>query len=270
MKFSVITVCLNAGDLLWKTAETVLNQTYTDWELLIKDGGSEDGSVDRLREKLAEFYPALQDKVKICAEPDKSIYDAMNQAVQHASGEYFYFLNCGDLFYSAEALAELAEQMQDKTGALIFYGDVYDKLRGSVVRSNPKINDFACYRHVPCHQACVYHRELFAERGYLLEYRVRADYEHFLWSYFVKKANPTYLPVVLAEYEGGGFSETEENRARSAGEHRQIVSHYMGKGQVLCYRLLMLLTLQPLRTFAAENRVMGKWYQRLKRAIYDR
>ena len=65
MKFSVITVCLNAGDLLWKTAETVLNQTYTDWELLIKDGGSEDGSVDRLREKLAEFYPSLQDKVKL-------------------------------------------------------------------------------------------------------------------------------------------------------------------------------------------------------------
>ena len=44
----------------------------------------------------------------------------------------------------------------------------------------------------------------------------------------------------------------------------------MKKGQVLWYRTLMLLTLQPLRTFAAENRVLGKWYQRLKKAIYDR
>lgn len=270
MKFSVITVCLNAGDLLWNTAATVLDQTCTDWELIVKDGGSSDGSVDRLREKLAAEYPLLQEKVRIFTEPDTSIYDAMNQATKHAVGEYFYFLNCGDLFFDKEVLSGLAEQMSAHPQSLLFYGDVFDKLRSSVVRSNPKINDFACYRHVPCHQACVYHRDLFSERGYLSEYRVRADYEHFLWSYFVKKANPAYLPMVLAEYEGGGFSETKENRKRSAVEHRQIVSLYMKKGQVLWYRTLMLLTLQPLRTFAAENRVLGKWYQRLKKAIYDR
>lgn len=270
MKFSVITVCLNPGDLLWKTVATVLEQTCRDWELIVKDGGSTDGSVENLKERLTEEFPDYLDKIRIYREPDKSIYDAMNQATGHCQGDYYFFLNCGDLFYDRAALANIEEQIRNKQGVFLFYGDVFDKLRGSVVRSNPRINDFACYRHVPCHQACVYHRSLFAERGYLTKYRVRADYEHFLWCYFVKKANPTYVPVTLAEYEGDGFSETAENKKRSKAEHKRIVVQYMGRGQVLRYRMVMLLSLQPLRTFLAENRVMGKWYQSLKKAIYDR
>lgn len=270
MKFSIITVCLNPGELLQRTVETVLEQRFGDWELIIKDGGSKDESVERLRQYLLGLEPDAAAKIHIYTEPDKSIYDAMNQATRHAAGEYYYFLNCGDVFYSADALGRFAKQMEGKDASLIFYGDVYDQLRGSVVRSNPRIDAFACYRHVPCHQACVYHRSLFEERGYLPEYRVRADYEHFLWSYFVKKANPSYLPVVLAGYEGGGFSETPANRKRSAQEHKQIVGTYLQKGQLIRYRLILLLTLQPFRTFLAENRVFGKWYQALKRIIYDR
>ena len=270
MKFSIITVCLNAGELLSRTVETVLEQTYGDWELIVKDGGSKDGSVDRLRELMSRLEGDEPARVHIYTESDKSIYEAMNQATKYAAGEYFSFLNCGDLFYSQDALEQLAGWMEHKTDALIFYGDVYDELRGSVVRSNPKIDDFACYRHVPCHQACVYHRSLFQERGYLPEYRVRADYEHFLWSYFIKKANPTYLPVVLARYEGGGFSETSANRERSKQEHKEIVGKYMRKSKLIQYRLVLLFTLQPLRTFLAENKVFGKWYQAFKRMIYDR
>ena len=155
-------------------------------------------------------------------------------------------------------------------GPRIFYGDIYDALRGQVVASNPHMDDFACYRNVPCHQACIYHHSLFAERGYEPIYRVRADYEHFLWCFFRGHARPRYIPVTLASYEGGGFSETPENRKRSAREHREITALYMSRGQRLRYRLILLATLAPLRTRMAESPVWSGLYNTCKKRIYRR
>lgn len=86
------------------------------------------------------------------------------------------------------------------------------------MHSAPRMNDFACYRNVPCHQVCFYDAGLFAERGYDTDFRVRADYEHFLYCIYDRKAEAVYMPVTVAFYEGGGFSETRENRKRSALE----------------------------------------------------
>jgi len=147
---------------------------------------------------------------------------------------------------------------------------VFDVIRGSVVQSNPNIDAFACYRHVPCHQACLYHKDLFLERGYKPVYRVRADYEHFLWCFFEKGIKPQYIPVVLANYEGGGFSETKENRIRSLNEHKEIVATYMSKGQLLKYKTIMLLSLQPVRTWMAESKLLGGFYQTIKKMLYKR
>lgn len=267
-KLSIITVCLNSGEKLAQTVRTVLAQEYDDWELVIKDGGSADGSVEDLR-SLPEVKAALEaGRIRIVCEPDTGIYDGMNQATKLADGEYFYFLNCGDLLHSADALGQMMEGIDANPGSLIHYGDVYDMLRGSVVSSNPRLDAFGCYRNVPCHQACIYHRSLFAQRGYRTEYRIRADYEHFLWSFFCAQANPKYQPVVLSDYEGGGFSETEENRRRSAREHQEIVAQYMTRAQILKYRAVLVLTLQPVRTFLAESKVFGKWYQKAKRVLY--
>ena len=123
----------------------------------------------------------------------------MNQAVVHAEGSYYYFLNCGDSFYDEKVLEQLkaaitekvsrGEQEDETAGETgrIFYGDQYDMLQHTVVASNPHMDAFACYRNVPCHQVCIYGAELFAERGYNPEYKVRGDYEHFLWCFFEKK-----------------------------------------------------------------------------------
>jgi len=204
----------------------------------------------------------------------------MNQAAEEARGDYLYFLNCGDYFAHENSLKEMAagiktealsvENGQTMQMPLIFYGDIYDALRGQVVPSNPKIDGFACYRNVPCHQACIYHRSLFAERGYRTEYKVRGDYEHFLWSYFCKNAAPKYMPVTLASYEGGGFSETKENRIRSAKEHKAITELYMSKGQLFLYKAALLVTLAPLRTKMAESPVLAGVYNRVKRVLYRR
>lgn len=270
IKISIIVVCLNPGGKLIETMESILSQSFQDYEVVVKDGFSKDGSVDALRTWLEGPGSAIAPKVQIWQIRDKSIYEAMNQATELAQGEFVYFLNCGDHFYDQTSLADAVEEMKKYPDGRLFYGNVYDALRESVVQSNPDMNAFACYRHVPCHQSCIYSRELFVERGYNPEYRVRADYEHFLWCFFEKKVQPQYLPVVLARYEGGGFSETKENRRKSGKEHKEIVARYMSKGQILKYKVLMLLSLQPLRTVIAESKMFGGFYQAIKKMLYKR
>lgn len=269
--FSVIVVSLNPGEKLLQTVRSVLGQTFPDYEIVVKDGGSKDGSVHALEEYLAR-HPLSAPRVRIVRQPDGSIYEGMNQALALAEGEYDYFLNCGDLLASPRALEEAAARIRESlaagSGSLLFYGDIYDALRGQTVSSNPHMDDFACYRNVPCHQACLYHYSLFRERGYETGYRVRADYEHFLWCYFRKQAAPVYMPLTLASYEGGGYSETRENRRRSRREHREITALYYGPGKRAAYELILLLTLAPLRTAMAESRALSGIYNRLKKALY--
>lgn len=268
MKISIIVVCLNAGSKLTETLKSVRDQSFQDYEVVVKDGFSKDGSIEAMKAWLMDEGTALQDRVHIHQIKDKSIYEAMNQAAALAQGEYLYFLNCGDRFYGADSLKKMADAMEAQPEGRIFYGNVYDAIRKSEVQSNPHIDAFACYRNVPCHQACVYHRTLFAERGYKPEYRVRGDYEHFLWCFFKKGVTPVYVPVILALYEGGGFSETKENRLRSEKEHKEIVRQYMTKKQIRRFQWIMRLSLQPVRTAIAENKYLGGVYQKIKGFLY--
>lgn len=270
-KFSIVVVCLNAGDKLKMTVESILGQTCGDFEIIVKDGLSSDGCLEGL--------PADR-RIKVFREKDSGIYDGMNQAVERAEGEYIYFLNCGDLFYGQDVLRQVEEQIEkflsDKTEAAengagyIFYGDIYERLTGERVASNPSMDAFGCYRNVPCHQACFYGKRLMREKKFDIGYRVRADYEHFLWCFFRGGAKTVYMPFLIADYEGGGFSETRENRRVSAAEHREITGKYMSFGQILKYRAVMLLTLSRLRSWLAGNKATAHVYQKLKRSLYGR
>ena len=75
-------------------------------------------------------------------------------------------------------------------------------------------------------------------------------------------------PVTVALYEGGGFSETKENERRSRREHREIVNRYMPAAKVRKYRLIMAVTLAPVRTWIAKNPVTAGIYQKIKKVLY--
>ena len=105
MKFSIITVTYNPGEKLLPTVKSILDQTFTDFEIVIKDGGSKDSSLDAVR--------ALgDDRIKIFEAPDKGIYDAMNEAVKCSLGEFVLFLNAGDTFYSKDVLEKTAKVLE--------------------------------------------------------------------------------------------------------------------------------------------------------------
>ena len=84
----------------------------------------------------------------------------------------------------------------------------------------------------------------------------------------MRGAVPVWLPVVVASYEGGGFSETAQNRKVSAAEHKAITKRYFNRKQLFTYRLILLLTLAPLRTKMAQSPALSGVYNRIKKLLY--
>ncbi|MBQ8596461.1 MAG: glycosyltransferase [Lachnospiraceae bacterium] len=305
--FSIIVVCLNPGDKLKATLESIHKQTFQDYEVVIKDGFSTDGSLECIeqvftKEQIADCGQLASEdelvdcekradavseseqawdtksKVFLMQEKDTGIYDAMNQAAGSAKGKYVYYLNCGDLFYADTVLKEMADFIKESPAYKeavpgIYYGNIFERLTGQQVASNPKIDAFGCYRNVPCHQACFYSRALLLAHPFETKYKVRADYEQFLWCFFVgdteKQVSFAYKDMIVADYEGGGFSETKENRRISAAEHKEITGKYMSAGQRMKYRAVLALTLASLRTALAENEKTAGLYNKLKERIYS-
>ncbi len=285
MTFSIIVVCLNAGEKLRETIDSIRSQTEQDYEVIVKDGGSDEQiTVRYLENELRDLLLLCPHQFCLVRQKDSGIYDAMNQALTHVQGEYVLFLNCGDVFYDRDVLRKVGERIARFQTAMgsegteepaqrrrcIFYGDIYERLTDTMVQSNPSLDDFACYRNLPCHQACFYDAGLFGTRGFDTAYRVRADYEHFLWCYYTAHARTVYMPVTVAGYEGGGFSETRENKKCSRREHREITGRYMPSYKVRKYRLLMALTLAPVRTWIAGNPVTAGIYQTIKKRLLYR
>lgn len=274
MKFSVITVCLNPGEKLTLTLESILRQSCQDMEVILKDGGSTDGSVERWQRE-NDAGPGAE-KIKVFVEKDLGIYDAMNQAVSHAAGEFLLFLNCGDVFADEKVLERTADALEAerKSGAdmdrVVFYGDTCGEKNGVTIAAAPKITGFTCYRNIPCHQSCFYSAALCREKPYDLQYKIRADYDHFLWCYYVGKVKMRYMDFPVAAYEGGGFSEEKKNRKLDKQEHRRITVNYMGRGELFRYRLIMLCTLAPLRSIMAKSQTFSGMYHWLKEKIYGR
>lgn len=262
-RFSIIVVCYNAGDKLEKTINSILAQDYGSYEIVVQDGCSSDGSVEKLQKEQEG-----NGKLHICIEKDKGIYDAMNKALAKAKGQTVHFLNCGDTFPSPDILKKAAAFMDKYPNAGIWYGDIFNEKTSSTVASAPQITPFVCYRNIPCHQACFYEKRLFEKRQYDISYVVRADYEHFLWSCLQEGVAPVYLGMVIAAYEGGGFSESRENRKLDKKEHKEITRTYLGKKRCIWYGFLLAVTLAPLRRVLAESPVFSKWYNKVKAGVY--
>lgn len=268
MKFSIVVVCLNPGEKLKRTVDSILRQTYTNYEILVKDGGSRDGSIESLQK---------EERLRLFTEKDTGIYDAMNQAVSHAEGDFILFLNCGDVFYGEEVLAQTAayakkaqENKAGKAVPLVLYGNTYSEKSDVLISSAPQITGFTCYRNIPCHQSCFYATELCKQKPYNLKYRIRADYDHFLWCFYEAGAKMVHIDVTVASYEGGGYSENPENKKRDREEHKEITAAYMSRAALLGYRLAMFCTLAPLRRFLAENEHFSSIYHKLKEKLYGK
>lgn len=259
IQFSIITVCLNAGQGLLDTVARTLSQTYENFEILVKDGGSEDGSLEKLPK---------DDRIRVVTKQDTGIYDAMNQGIAEARGDYLIFMNCGDWFYSPEVLQSIAEGIGEEREP-VYYGKCFDRMTGQV-RAYPKqLTRMTCYRTMICHQATVYRADVLKQRPYDLSYRILADREMLWYLVCEKKVEPKYLDTVIADYQGGGESADQKHIQRNRADQQRLLDTYYPKSEQLKYRLMMALTFQKLRVRLSKSPKFSKYYYKTIQTLYD-
>ena len=259
IQFSIITVCLNAGQGLLDTVERTLGQTYGHFEIIVKDGGSRDGSLEKL--------PA-DPRIRVVTRKDTGIYDAMNQGIEEARGDYLIFMNCGDWFYSPDVLQSIAERIGEARLPL-YYGKCFDRMTGQV-RAYPKqLTRMTCYRTMICHQATVYRADVLKKRPYDLSYPILADRETLWHLGCAENVEPKYLDPVIADYQGGGEGASEKYIRRNRADQQRLLDTYYPKSEQLKYKLLMALTFQKLRVALSKSPKYSKYYFRTIQTLYD-
>lgn len=205
MKLSIITINLNKKDGLQKTIDSVVSQTFKDFEWIVIDGGSTDGSKELLEQYTNYFAYWV-------SEPDKGIYNAMNKGIKVAKGEYLQFLNSGDCLVSPTILSEvfLGSHNADVLYGLMVRNNVGGKMHNmDLMKPNLFWYDF--YFGTLNHQSTFIKLHLFEEAGgYDESYVVMADWHFFARVLGLGGASYEFLPIVISVYEGGGFSETSD------------------------------------------------------------
>lgn len=170
MTLSIITINFNNKDGLQKTINSVIQQSFKDYEWIIIDGGSSDGSEDVIKTYQSHFS-------FWCSEPDKGIYNAINKGLSHAAGDYIQFLNSGDWLYDSTSLEKAFAQIDGKYD--IYYGDMVQVNDGGKLNPITYPDElgflFFPYNNI-CHQATLYKRSLFDNNPYDESFRIVSDW----------------------------------------------------------------------------------------------
>jgi len=203
MKLSIITINLNNKDGLRKTIESVVSQTFSDYEYIVIDGASTDESVEVIKE--------YKDKITYwISEPDKGIYNAMNKGILQAKGEYCLFLNSGDCMYQHTTLQDSFRDINTDIvyGNVVVTVDGKEEERGGISKSD--ITLFDIMFGVIFHQASFIRTNLFFEIGlYSENYKIVSDWRFFLQCTIKDNISFKYIDQSITRYELSGVSSTD-------------------------------------------------------------
>lgn len=219
-RFSIVTVCLNEAASIRKTCESVRAQEWTDFEWIVMDGGSTDGTLEILRE--------FEDRISVLESGrDGGIFAAMNKGLARCRGEQVLFLNGGDRLAGPDALLEVAAQPVED----VVYGDLYLQQEGGVVLGFPDhLDKKVLLKKMLPHQATFYRRRLFDELGgYDTSYRIAGDYElHVRW-FSARSLGYFHLAKPLAVFDQTGISsDCAWRELRKRENHRIRKAYYRG------------------------------------------
>lgn len=214
-QISIVTVNYNNKAGLERTILSVINQTAREFEFIVIDGGSTDGSKDVLKRYQTNFNHWI-------SEPDSGIYNAMNKGIKLATGNYICFLNSGDVL-SKDTILEEVEQQIDPTAGIIYGDAAYLEPNGKVIRNYPDELSFRFFLEQNLsHQASFIRRSLFSDLFYYNEnYKIVSDWEFF--AYAICKANIPYkhLNLVICDYDTTGISSIISNH-KAMNEERSL------------------------------------------------
>lgn len=208
MKISVITATFNSGKTVRNTIESVLRQTYKDFEYIIKDGGSKDNTLDVCR----EYEPKFEGRMKIISAPDKGIYDAMNKGIEAATGDVVGLLNSDDFYTSNDVLQSIADTFSDNDIDAV-YGDIH-YVKDSDLTKCVRYYSSALFKRgwmrlgfMPAHPSFYCKKVCYDKFGYFdTSFKVAADFENLLRLIYKSKIKTKYIKKDFVTMRTGGAS----------------------------------------------------------------
>lgn len=209
MKLSLITVTFNSASTIKDTIESVLAQTYEDYEYLVIDGASKDGTVDIIK----SYEPLFKGKMKWISEKDKGMYDGINKGIRMATGDVVGIINSDDFYHRADIFSIINKAFEESPSVQSIYGDVrfvrpdnLDKTVRYYSSKNFKPSKFR-WGWMPAHPTFFTYRKNFEKFGcYKVDYKIAADFElltRFLRSHALSSK---YVPVDFMKMRTGGKS----------------------------------------------------------------
>lgn len=209
--FSIVTIVRNDLDGLKATLDSLKSQTYVDYESIVVDGASTDGTAEWARANRAGS------RAVVVSEPDRGVYDAMNKGLGLASGDLVCFMNAGDEFARNDALEVLANSHASQGWDwAVARGQSVDALGRPAGSPYPttysrRVQTFWHYRI--CHQATFVRTELLTELGAFDDgYSIAGDYHAFLR--LSRRSDPVLIAMVTARTSLGGVSQQDLRRAQ--------------------------------------------------------
>lgn len=232
-KLSIITINYNNCEGLRKTIQSVVSQTYHDFEYLVIDGGSTDGSTHIIKE--------FEDRITwSISKKDNGIYDAQNKGIQKATGEFCLFLNSGDYLLNEKVLSDVSKHFINNP-ADILYGDIVlrdGKGKFNFLKKPHKITlDFLFNSWLP-HPCTFIKRTVFQATGlYDTSFKIAADYDFFINAIHKQKVSVKKMDLFVSVFDENGISNSEKLKAAKLEERRRAQLKYFGE---LTYDQLIL------------------------------
>lgn len=233
MKYSIITVNYNNKAGLRKTIESVIHQTFRDFEYIVIDGGSTDGSTEVLKEYDAQINYWV-------SEPDGGIYQGMNKGIAKATGEYLNFMNSGDCFYDADVLQRIYERQL--TADLIVGHDYHfnpQTQKGFSTILPPRISMLTFYIQTLPHQSSFFKRELFSNTLYDDSLKIVADMKFYIQKLCIEGCSIDIIDDIICRREPDGISKS--NNERRIAEHQIVLKQFLPNGAIKDYQTLAKL-----------------------------
>lgn len=224
---SVITIHLNDKQGLQRTVESVKGQNSSLYEQIIIDGGSNDGSVDYIRENASLFSYWISEK-------DKGVYDAQNKGIMQAKGEYLLFLNSGDTLCAASVFEEFTQFIKNKEPAIVYGNSHVVKSNNTVEKLVPpnKLSINFWYRNTLNHQAVFFRRDVFERFGaYDVKYKFSADLDLLLKVFKKEPEAFEHFDTFVCNYSETGMSAKPENYEPLISEKENILRTHLTAGE---------------------------------------
>lgn len=211
VKLSIITINYNNAEGLRQTLKSVACQTCKDFEHIIVDGASTDGS-----KALIEQYAAEQGTaVRWVSEKDSGIYNAMNKGIRLAKGEYCEFLNSGDKLASEDVVEKMLKALAENNYPDVLYGDMQKvtpkgkKLRRGRFNAHEQVTLRMFYRGCLNHSPAYIKKTLFEEYGLYDEtLLICSDWKFYMQSLVLGQAEAVHVNILVTIFDTGGISET--------------------------------------------------------------